>query len=156
MSAFPAGGNFLFWQKRKSPKKVARERERVGAERSDGSSLRWALGSLIGGWWPMPVAGWCYRSFANSFTLCLIVQQLTVIFPCVSLSPVGGRPGWGPARIGLRPHPIGSGASGHVARQAVRLTLSPLAPIPTFPQRGKEQGRRHCPPGQHRVRSSRA
>jgi hypothetical protein len=22
-SAFPAGGNFLFWQKRKSPKKVA-------------------------------------------------------------------------------------------------------------------------------------
>ena len=46
--------------------------ERVRAERSVGPSLRLALGSLIGGQSPMPVAGWFYPSFANSFTLCLI------------------------------------------------------------------------------------
>jgi hypothetical protein len=71
-SAFPAGGNFLFWQKRKSPKKVALGRERIRAERSDGPLLRSALGTWISGWLAMSEACWFYRSFANSFTLCLI------------------------------------------------------------------------------------
>ena len=56
LERLPGGGNFLFWQKRKSPKKVAQMRERVGAERSDGPSLRWALGSLIDGLATMPKA----------------------------------------------------------------------------------------------------
>ena len=47
-------------------------RERVRAGRSVGPSLRWALGTWIYSLVAMPVAGWCYRSFANSFTLCLI------------------------------------------------------------------------------------
>ena len=72
MSAFPAGVTFFSGKKESHQRKLPGGRERVGAERSDGPSLRWALGSLIGGWWRMPVSGWFYRSFANSFTLCLI------------------------------------------------------------------------------------
>ena len=94
MSACPAGGDFLFWQKRKSPKKVARERERVRAERPVGPSLRWALGTWICWLVAMPVAGWCYRSFANSFTLCLIfsfVLQPSLAVSCPFFSSIKTR-----------------------------------------------------------------
>jgi len=70
-SASPAGGNFLFWQKRNSRKKVAWE-----------SQTSWALERAIaslghGGHWRfLRWLAWfallLYRSFANSFTLCLI------------------------------------------------------------------------------------
>jgi len=34
----------------------------------------------------MPVIGWCYRSFANSFTLCLIVSLVLQALLAVSCS----------------------------------------------------------------------
>ena len=80
----PGGGVTFFSGKKEShQRKLPRERERVRAERSDGPSLRWALGSLIGSQSPMPMACWCYRSFANSFTLCLIC------FACAARVAVG-------------------------------------------------------------------
>ena len=66
------GVTFFLGKKESHQRKLPWGRERVRAERSDGPSLRWPLGSLIGGQSPMPVTGWFYRSFANSFTLCLI------------------------------------------------------------------------------------
>jgi hypothetical protein len=80
-SACPAGGNFLFWQKRKSPKKVAQIRDRVGAGRSDGPSLRPALGTWRCAQLAMAVAGWFCPSLANSFTLCLI-GSFVRLFAC--------------------------------------------------------------------------
>jgi len=67
--ACPAGGNFLFWQKRNSRKKVA-----WGAQTS--WALERAFASLgHGGCWRFwLLLAWfvllLYRSFANSFTLC--------------------------------------------------------------------------------------
>jgi hypothetical protein len=72
VSACPAGVTFFSGKKETHERKLPAMRGR--AERSDGPSLRWALGSLFGGWWSMSVTGWFYPSFANSFTLCLIVS----------------------------------------------------------------------------------
>jgi hypothetical protein len=66
------GVTFFSGKKESHQRKLTVMRGR--AERSDGPLLRWALGSLIGGLVTMPVAGWFYRSFANSFTLCLNVS----------------------------------------------------------------------------------
>jgi hypothetical protein len=45
----------------------------------------------------MPVTGWCYRSFANSFTLCLIVsfvlQALVAVLCPFFLVKAGMQPG---------------------------------------------------------------
>ena len=75
---------FFSGKKESHQRKLPGERERVRAERSVGPSLRWALGSLIDGLAAVPVTGWFYRSFANSFTLCLIwfARAARVAYSC--------------------------------------------------------------------------
>ena len=72
MFGAPSRRGVTFFSDKKESNQRKLSWERVGAERSDGPSLRWALGTWMCGRLALSKTGWLYPSFTKSFTLGLI------------------------------------------------------------------------------------